>query len=129
MPPCVFVSRAKKTFPICHASQGKKSILRKPSSQRADPSVRVKFNPLALLLDASLEGEYDLVQRVIYEVSPSAWRRSVAPVAALRFLSHWFWLVLRHFVLTIVQHDATRCTTSQLCKETKLSCLILVSGY
>lgn len=31
--------------------------------------MRVKFNPLALLLDASLEGEYDLVQRVIYEVS------------------------------------------------------------
>lgn len=33
--------------------------------------MRVKFNPLALLLDASLEGEYDLVQRVIYEVSPA----------------------------------------------------------
>lgn len=31
--------------------------------------MRVKFNPLALLLDASLEGEYDLVQRVIYDVS------------------------------------------------------------
>uniref|UniRef100_A0A8C7CS48 Protein phosphatase 1, regulatory subunit 13Bb n=1 Tax=Oncorhynchus kisutch TaxID=8019 RepID=A0A8C7CS48_ONCKI len=28
----------------------------------------VKFNPLALLLDASLEGEFDLVQRIIYEV-------------------------------------------------------------
>ena len=31
--------------------------------------MRVKFNPLALLLDSSLEGEYDLVQRVIYDVS------------------------------------------------------------
>lgn len=31
--------------------------------------MRVKFNALALLLDASLEGEYDLVQRVIYDVS------------------------------------------------------------
>lgn len=31
--------------------------------------MRVRFNPLALLLDASLEGEFDLVQRVIYEVS------------------------------------------------------------
>lgn len=30
--------------------------------------MRVRFNPLALLLDASLEGEYDLVQRIIYEV-------------------------------------------------------------
>ena len=30
--------------------------------------MRVKFNPLALLLDSSLEGEYDLVQRIIYEV-------------------------------------------------------------
>nr|XP_046232665.1 apoptosis-stimulating of p53 protein 2-like isoform X2 [Scatophagus argus] len=47
---------------------GKKSILRKASSDRIDRSVRVKFNPLALLLDASLEGEYDLVQRVIYDV-------------------------------------------------------------
>lgn len=28
----------------------------------------MRFNPLALLLDASLEGEFDLVQRVIYEV-------------------------------------------------------------
>lgn len=30
--------------------------------------MRVRFNALALLLDASLEGEYDLVQRIIYEV-------------------------------------------------------------
>lgn len=30
--------------------------------------MRVRFNPLALLLDSSLEGEYDLVQRIIYEV-------------------------------------------------------------
>lgn len=30
--------------------------------------MRVKFNPLALLLDSSLEGEFDLVQRIIYEV-------------------------------------------------------------
>lgn len=29
----------------------------------------MKFNPLALLLDASLEGEFDLVQRIIYEVT------------------------------------------------------------
>ncbi|KAM3623599.1 uncharacterized protein V6R79_013131 [Siganus canaliculatus] len=47
---------------------GKKSILRKANAERMDPSMRVKFNPLALLLDSSLEGEYDLVQRVIYEV-------------------------------------------------------------
>ncbi|CAJ1054186.1 apoptosis-stimulating of p53 protein 2-like isoform X1 [Xyrichtys novacula] len=50
------------------APLGKKSILRKVSSDRTDRGVRVKFNPLALLLDASLEGEYDLVQRVIYDV-------------------------------------------------------------
>uniref|UniRef100_A0A3Q3MLD1 Apoptosis-stimulating of p53 protein 2-like n=1 Tax=Mastacembelus armatus TaxID=205130 RepID=A0A3Q3MLD1_9TELE len=47
---------------------GKRSILRKAGSERIDHSVRVKFNPLALLLDSSLEGEYDLVQRVIYDV-------------------------------------------------------------
>ncbi|KAM9363285.1 apoptosis-stimulating of p53 protein 2-like [Symphorus nematophorus] len=47
---------------------GKKSILRKATSERIDPHMRVKFNALALLLDSSLEGEYDLVQRVIYDV-------------------------------------------------------------
>ncbi|KAM7419948.1 hypothetical protein PAMA_016853 [Pampus argenteus] len=47
---------------------GKRSILRKAGSERIDHSMRVKFNPLALLLDSSLEGEYDLVQRVIYDV-------------------------------------------------------------
>ena len=42
--------------------------------------MRVKFNPLALLLDSSLEGEYDLVQRVIYDVSLTAvWSYSVDP--------------------------------------------------
>lgn len=48
--------------------------------------MRVKFNPLALLLDASLEGEYDLVQRVIYEVSPAALCQSVAPVAITQYV-------------------------------------------
>lgn len=41
--------------------------------------MRVKFNPLALLLDSSLEGEFDLVQRIIYEVKncPQYWLTSV----------------------------------------------------
>ncbi|XP_044069639.1 apoptosis-stimulating of p53 protein 2a isoform X3 [Siniperca chuatsi] len=47
---------------------GKRTNLRKLGSERIDHSMRVKFNPLALLLDSSLEGEYDLVQRIIYEV-------------------------------------------------------------
>ncbi|KAF3688153.1 Apoptosis-stimulating of p53 protein 2 Bcl2-binding protein [Channa argus] len=47
---------------------GKRSILRKTGSERIEHGMRVKFNPLALLLDSSLEGEYDLVQRVIYDV-------------------------------------------------------------
>uniref|UniRef100_A0A3P9HLM4 Tumor protein p53 binding protein, 2a n=1 Tax=Oryzias latipes TaxID=8090 RepID=A0A3P9HLM4_ORYLA len=47
---------------------GKRTNLRKLGSQRIDHKMRVKFNPLALLLDSSLEGEYDLVQRIIYEV-------------------------------------------------------------
>lgn len=50
-------------------AQGKRSILRRSSSEPQDRSTRVKFDPLALLLDASLEGEYDLVQRVMYDVS------------------------------------------------------------
>lgn len=48
--------------------QTKRSNLKKPSSERTGHGLRVKFNPLALLLDASLEGEFDLVQRIIYEV-------------------------------------------------------------
>ncbi|XP_035519163.1 apoptosis-stimulating of p53 protein 2a isoform X8 [Morone saxatilis] len=47
---------------------GKRTNLRKLGSERIDHSMRVKFNPLALLLDSSLEGEFDLVQRIIYEV-------------------------------------------------------------
>ncbi|XP_034444708.1 apoptosis-stimulating of p53 protein 2-like isoform X2 [Hippoglossus hippoglossus] len=47
---------------------GKRSILRKVGSERISHTMRVKFNPLALLLDCSLEGEYDLVQRVIFDV-------------------------------------------------------------
>ncbi len=47
--------------------QGKRTNLRKSGSERIDHSMRVRFNPLALLLDSSLEGEYDLVQWVIYE--------------------------------------------------------------
>lgn len=49
--------------------QGKRTNLRKLGSERIDHKMRVKFNPLALLLDSSLEGEFDLVQRIIYEVS------------------------------------------------------------
>ncbi|XP_066518391.1 apoptosis-stimulating of p53 protein 2a isoform X2 [Hoplias malabaricus] len=47
---------------------GKRTNLRKVGSERIDHNMRVKFNPLALLLDSSLEGEFDLVQRIIYEV-------------------------------------------------------------
>ncbi|XP_041831133.1 protein phosphatase 1, regulatory subunit 13Bb isoform X4 [Melanotaenia boesemani] len=47
----------------------KRTNLKKPNSDRTGHGFRVKFNPLALLLDASLEGEFDLVQRIIYEVA------------------------------------------------------------
>uniref|UniRef100_A0A672P206 Apoptosis-stimulating of p53 protein 2-like n=1 Tax=Sinocyclocheilus grahami TaxID=75366 RepID=A0A672P206_SINGR len=47
---------------------GKRTNLRKTDSERINHGMRVHFNPLALLLDSSLEGEYDLVQRIIYEV-------------------------------------------------------------
>uniref|UniRef100_A0A3B1K3J6 Protein phosphatase 1, regulatory subunit 13Ba n=1 Tax=Astyanax mexicanus TaxID=7994 RepID=A0A3B1K3J6_ASTMX len=50
------------------AASGKRTNLKKPGSERTGHGLRVKFNPLALLLDASLEGEFDLVQRIIYEV-------------------------------------------------------------
>nr|XP_033794833.1 apoptosis-stimulating of p53 protein 2 isoform X2 [Geotrypetes seraphini] len=47
---------------------GKRTNLRKDDSERIGHGMRVKFNPLALLLDSSLEGEFDLVQRIIFEV-------------------------------------------------------------
>ncbi|KAM9840705.1 protein phosphatase 1, regulatory subunit 13Bb isoform 2-T2 [Aulostomus maculatus] len=49
-------------------TQPSRTNLKKPNSERTGHGFRVKFNPLALLLDASLEGEFDLVQRIIYEV-------------------------------------------------------------
>uniref|UniRef100_A0A8C8M3H4 SH3 domain-containing protein n=1 Tax=Oncorhynchus tshawytscha TaxID=74940 RepID=A0A8C8M3H4_ONCTS len=51
-----------------HVHVSKRTNLKKPNSERTGHGLRVKFNPLALLLDASLEGEFDLVQRIIYEV-------------------------------------------------------------
>ncbi|XP_062947520.1 apoptosis-stimulating of p53 protein 1 isoform X2 [Cynocephalus volans] len=57
--------------PVVHppaASTSKRTNLKKPNSERTGHGLRVRFNPLALLLDASLEGEFDLVQRIIYEV-------------------------------------------------------------
>uniref|UniRef100_A0A3P9Q6L2 Protein phosphatase 1, regulatory subunit 13Bb n=1 Tax=Poecilia reticulata TaxID=8081 RepID=A0A3P9Q6L2_POERE len=53
---------------VSHRKGEKRTNLKKPDSERTGHGFRVKFNPLALLLDASLEGEFDLVQRIIYEV-------------------------------------------------------------
>ncbi|XP_032695597.1 apoptosis-stimulating of p53 protein 1 isoform X1 [Lontra canadensis] len=50
------------------STQSRRTNLKKPNSERTGHGLRVRFNPLALLLDASLEGEFDLVQRIIYEV-------------------------------------------------------------
>ncbi|KAJ8248630.1 hypothetical protein GJAV_G00244060 [Gymnothorax javanicus] len=47
---------------------GKRTCLRQTGSERIGHGMRLRFNPLALLLDSSLEGEFDLVQRIIYEV-------------------------------------------------------------
>uniref|UniRef100_A0A8C5NGY0 SH3 domain-containing protein n=1 Tax=Gouania willdenowi TaxID=441366 RepID=A0A8C5NGY0_GOUWI len=55
-------------LPLFPLKQEKRTNLKKPDSERTGHGFRVKFNPLALLLDASLEGEFDLVQRIIYEV-------------------------------------------------------------
>lgn len=66
---CILVLPRKKVPVTCVTfSQGKRTNLRKTGSERIGHGMRVKFNPLALLLDSSLEGEFDLVQRIIYEV-------------------------------------------------------------
>ncbi|XP_071500177.1 apoptosis-stimulating of p53 protein 1-like isoform X1 [Diadema antillarum] len=44
-----------------------KGILKNPKSK--SKGIRVRFDPLALLLDASLEGEFSLVRQIIPEVS------------------------------------------------------------
>lgn len=70
--------------PACFPRQSKRTNLKKPDSERTGRGLRVRFNPLALLLDASLEGEFDLVQRVIYEVSRAQLQpRAAVPRAAL----------------------------------------------
>ncbi|XP_041428064.1 protein phosphatase 1 regulatory subunit 13B L homeolog isoform X3 [Xenopus laevis] len=56
------------SVPVPMHQQVKRTNLKKPNSERTGHGLRVRFNPLALLLDASLEGEFDLVQRIIYEV-------------------------------------------------------------
>uniref|UniRef100_A0A6Q2XLT0 SH3 domain-containing protein n=1 Tax=Esox lucius TaxID=8010 RepID=A0A6Q2XLT0_ESOLU len=58
----------RKQNPSISISLFIRTNLKKPESERTGHGLRVKFNPLALLLDASLEGEFDLVQRIIYEV-------------------------------------------------------------
>lgn len=68
--------------------------MRKVGSERIDHSMRVKFNPLALLLDSSLEGEFDLVQRIIYEVSGGPlWKHAAINRSllceALLFIDSW----------------------------------------
>ncbi|TWW71712.1 Apoptosis-stimulating of p53 protein 1 [Takifugu flavidus] len=66
--------------------QVKRTNLKKPSSERTGHGLRVKFNPLALLLDASLEGEFDLVQRIIYEKQDGAAVQTVS--GALQGIIH-----------------------------------------
>ncbi|XP_033276927.1 apoptosis-stimulating of p53 protein 1 isoform X1 [Orcinus orca] len=56
------------SLPPAAPPTSKRTNLKKPNSERTGHGLRVRFNPLALLLDASLEGEFDLVQRIIYEV-------------------------------------------------------------
>ncbi|XP_043969234.1 apoptosis-stimulating of p53 protein 2-like isoform X2 [Gambusia affinis] len=62
----------QQTIPQDTVPPSKRSILRKPGSDRLEHRTSVQFSPLALLLDSSLEGEFDLVQRVIYDVADAS---------------------------------------------------------
>ncbi|XP_034053612.1 protein phosphatase 1, regulatory subunit 13Bb isoform X2 [Gymnodraco acuticeps] len=66
--PLLEVSTPEESGSASSHTLDKRTNLKKPDSERTGHGFRVKFNPLALLLDASLEGEFDLVQRIIYEV-------------------------------------------------------------
>ncbi|KAK1802396.1 hypothetical protein P4O66_022063, partial [Electrophorus voltai] len=66
---CLNIPKIESEHPaLGQSTAGKRTNLRKAGSERIKHGMRVRFNPLALLLDSSLEGEYDLVQRIIYEV-------------------------------------------------------------
>ncbi|XP_078130318.1 apoptosis-stimulating of p53 protein 1-like [Sander vitreus] len=66
--PVLEVTTPEESGKVVSQALEKRTNLKKPNSERTGHGFRVKFNPLALLLDASLEGEFDLVQRIIYEV-------------------------------------------------------------
>ncbi|XP_054474389.1 protein phosphatase 1, regulatory subunit 13Bb isoform X2 [Anoplopoma fimbria] len=66
--PVLEVTTPEESGSLVSQHLDKRTNLKKPNSERIGHGFRVKFNPLALLLDASLEGEFDLVQRIIYEV-------------------------------------------------------------
>ena len=63
---------------------------------RGPPTRRVSFDPLALLLDASLEGELELVQRTAQEVSnPSAANDEVSDILLLKCIDIHVFLISR----------------------------------
>ncbi|CDQ95940.1 unnamed protein product, partial [Oncorhynchus mykiss] len=51
------------------SSQGYNSILRRASRERGDSGQRARLSPLVLLLDGSLVGELDTVQRAVQEMN------------------------------------------------------------
>ncbi|XP_038130515.1 apoptosis-stimulating of p53 protein 2-like [Cyprinodon tularosa] len=66
------VLSSEQPIPQSTDPPGKQSILHKPGAAWIDRGKHVQFSPLALLLDSALEGEFDLVQRVIYEVDDAS---------------------------------------------------------
>ena len=47
-------------------------MYRRPYEASKRSGTRIRFDPLALLLDASLEGEFDLVMQIVDKVSDSS---------------------------------------------------------
>ena len=82
------ISDYRKSEPVKKTGKAARKIL-KPPGAPTNRDRRVQFDPLALLLDASLEGELDLVKRVIDKVKIDSFFESRMLKIMVVFVALW----------------------------------------